>query len=74
MKKFDLLAILANIVNAHHFNKRDPYWIKMSDVIQKVRPDFYFGVATTRSSFKNPRYGDIVSTFNLQGKKKKIGK
>lgn len=66
MKKFGLLAILANIVNAHHFNKRDPYWIKMSDVIQKVRPDFYFGVATTRSSFKNPRYGDIVSTFNLQ--------
>ena len=48
--------------------KRDPYWIKMADVIQQVRPDFYFGVATTKSFFANPKYKDIVSTFNLQGK------
>jgi len=68
LKKFSLFSILFSIINANYVNKRDPYWIKMSDVIQKVRPDFYFGVTTTKSSFKNSKYNDIISTYNLHGK------
>jgi len=64
LKKISILA-LAAAVNAKNI-KRDPYWIKMADVIQQVRPDFYFGVATTKSFFANPKYKDIMSTYNLQ--------
>ncbi|ORX43312.1 glycoside hydrolase [Anaeromyces robustus] len=65
LKKISILA-LAAAANAKNI-KRDPYWIKMADVIQQVRPDFYFGVATTKSFFANPKYKDIMSTYNLQG-------
>lgn len=65
LKKISILA-LAAAANAN-LTKRDPYWIKMADVIQQVRPDFYFGVATQRTFFANPKYKDIMSTFNLQG-------
>ncbi|ORX43068.1 glycoside hydrolase [Anaeromyces robustus] len=64
LKKISILA-LAAAANAKNI-KRDPYWIKMADVIQQVRPDFYFGVATTKSFFANPKYKDIMSTYNLQ--------
>eukprot|EP00833_Pecoramyces_ruminatium_P011830 jgi/Orpsp1_1/1185862/evm.model.c7180000095676.1 len=64
LKKISILA-LAAAANAN-LTKRDPYWIKMADVIQQVRPDFYFGVATQRTFFANPKYKDIMSTFNLQ--------
>jgi len=69
LKKISILA-LAAAVNAD-LTKRDPYWIKMSDVIQQVRPDFYFGVSTQAGFFANPKYNDIISTYNLQGKKKR---
>jgi len=65
LNKISILA-LAAAANASNFTKRDPYWIKMSDVIQQVRPDFYFGVSTQRSFFANPKYKDIISTYNLQ--------
>ncbi|KAG4101693.1 glycoside hydrolase superfamily [Neocallimastix lanati (nom. inval.)] len=64
LKKIGILALTA-AVNAD-LTKRDPYWIKMSDVIQQVRPDFYFGVATQKTFFANPKYKDIMSTFNLE--------
>ena len=64
LKKFSVLAIAAAAAKAE-LVKRDPYWIKMADVIQQVRPDFYYGVATTKSFFANPKYNDIVSTYNL---------
>jgi len=64
LKKISILA-LAAAVNAD-LTKRDPYWIKMSDVIQQVRPDFYFGVSTQAGFFANPKYRDIISTYNLQ--------
>jgi len=64
LKKFSVLAIAAAAAKAE-LVKRDPYWIKMADVIQQVRPDFWFGVATTKSFFSNPKYKDIVSSYNL---------
>jgi len=64
LKKITLLALTA-AANAE-LVKRDPYWIKMSDVIQQVRPDFYYGVSTQRNFFSNPKYKDIISTYNLQ--------
>ncbi|ORX46469.1 hypothetical protein BCR36DRAFT_331995 [Piromyces finnis] len=64
LKKISILAIAAAAASAE-LVKRDPYWIKMADVIQQVRPDFYYGVATTKSFFSNPKYKDIISTYNL---------
>jgi len=66
IKKLGIIALAS--VSYAKLKKRDPYWIKMADVIQQVRPDFYFGVATTKARFANPKYKDIVSTFNLHGK------
>jgi len=60
------ILVLASLANAK-FIKRDPYWVRMSDIIQQVRPDFYYGVATTKAFFNSPKYKDIVSTFNLHG-------
>jgi len=71
LKKLSVLAIAAASAKAS-LVKRDPYWIKMSDVIQLVRPDFYYGVATTKSFFANPKYKDIVSTYNLHSKYQKL--
>jgi len=65
IKTIELLALLT-LANAGVIKKRDPYWVKMSDVIQQVRPDFYFGVATSIGYSANPKYKDIVSSFNLQ--------
>jgi len=64
LKKISVLA-LAAAANAELI-KRDPYWIKMSDIIQQVRPDFYYGVSTQRNFFNNPKYKDVISTYNLQ--------
>ncbi|OUM60122.1 glycoside hydrolase family 10 protein [Piromyces sp. E2] len=64
IRKLYVLPLLASV--KANFNKRDPYWIKMSDIIQQVRPDFQYGVSTTRDFFKSKRYQDIISTYTLQ--------
>jgi len=57
---------LAALTNARAI-KRDPYWIRMSDIIQQVRPDFYYGVVSTVEHFNTKKYQDILSSYNLYG-------
>jgi len=42
--------------------------LKCPMLFKRLGPDFYFGVTTTKSSFKNSKYNDIISTYNLHGK------
>lgn len=39
--------------------------LKCPMLFKRLGPDFYFGVTTTKSSFKNSKYNDIISTYNL---------